>query len=130
MVFQGVIFLLQVHRKTIFPEFRESFVFDIPEADVNRQTVRINLYDYDQYSRDECIGTVELPLTNVDLSEKLEVWKGIRAPPSVCTPMVSRLTVQTRNNFPYIPQYSRKFQNIPKFPQIFKLDFQYLCRFW
>ncbi|XP_071493704.1 synaptotagmin-5-like [Diadema antillarum] len=73
----------KVHRKTVYPEFRESFVFDIPEADIHRQTVRVHIYDYDQFSRDECIGVVDLPLTHVNLSEKLEVWKGIRAPPSV-----------------------------------------------
>nr|XP_054769714.1 synaptotagmin-5-like [Lytechinus pictus] len=82
----------KVHRKTVFPEFRESFVFEIPELDIHRQTVRVYLNDYDQFSRDECIGIVDLPLAHVNLTEKLEVWKGIRAPPSVCTTLLSNFS--------------------------------------
>ncbi|XP_022099154.1 synaptotagmin-1-like isoform X2 [Acanthaster planci] len=71
----------KVHRKTLCPEFKESFVFEIPEPDIHRQTARIQLFDFDQFSRDECIGTAVLALTNVDLSEKVEVWKEIKAVP-------------------------------------------------
>nr|XP_002733048.2 PREDICTED: synaptotagmin-10-like [Saccoglossus kowalevskii] len=68
----------RVHRKTLDPEFKESFVFEVPEHELHMQTVRIELYDFDQYSRDECVGLVILPLTNIDLTEKLEMWKEIR----------------------------------------------------
>ncbi|PIK60829.1 putative synaptotagmin-5-like [Apostichopus japonicus] len=69
----------RVQRKTITPEFKESFVFEVPEPDIHRQTINIQLYDYDQFSRDECIGLAMLPLANVDLTEKVEVWKEIKA---------------------------------------------------
>ncbi|XP_077986040.1 synaptotagmin-5-like [Glandiceps talaboti] len=68
----------KVHRKTLDPEFKESFVFEVTEADLRHQIVKIELYDFDQFSRDECIGLVTLPLTNIDLSEKLELWKEIK----------------------------------------------------
>lgn len=68
----------RVQRKTVTPEFKESFVFEVPEPDIHRQTVKIQLYDYDQFSRDECIGVALLPLINVDLTEKVEVWKEIK----------------------------------------------------
>ncbi|XP_071948300.1 synaptotagmin-A-like [Antedon mediterranea] len=68
----------KVLRKTLNPQFKESFVFEIPEFDLHRQTVKIQLYDFDQFSRDDYIGDVILPLDNVDLSDKLEVWKEIK----------------------------------------------------
>ncbi|XP_033096958.1 synaptotagmin-2-like [Anneissia japonica] len=68
----------KVLRKTLNPQFKESFVFEIPEFDIHRQTVKIQLYDFDQFSRDDYIGDVLLPLDNVDLSDKLEVWKEIK----------------------------------------------------
>ena len=70
----------KVHRKTQCPEFKESFVFEVPEPDIHRQTVRIYLYDYDQFSRDECIGIASLRLAKLDLSERVEVWKEIKCP--------------------------------------------------
>lgn len=39
--------------------------------------LEILVYDYDQFSRDECIGYVHVPLKTVDLSERVELWKGI-----------------------------------------------------
>ncbi|XP_070531830.1 synaptotagmin-1-like [Ptychodera flava] len=68
----------KVHRKTLDPEFKESFVFEVPESELHQQRVKIELYDFDQFSRDECVGLVTLPLTNVDLSEKVELWKEIK----------------------------------------------------
>ncbi|XP_030854095.1 synaptotagmin-5-like [Strongylocentrotus purpuratus] len=98
----------KVHRKTVLPEFRESFVFEIPEIEIHRQTVRVYLYDYDQFSRDECIGVVELPLAHVDLTEKLEVWKGIRAPPSVCTTLCpSHVLGDLMFSLSYLPSAER-----------------------
>ena len=48
--------------------------------DIDSRTLEILVYDYDQYSRDEPIGEVCLPLEEVDLSETVALWKGISQP--------------------------------------------------
>ena len=69
----------RTHRKTVCPEFNEEFMFAVLPADLPSRTVEILIYDYDQFSRDECIGQVHLPMENLDLSEKVTLWKGISA---------------------------------------------------
>ncbi|XP_035683702.1 synaptotagmin-5-like isoform X2 [Branchiostoma floridae] len=69
----------KIHRKTLDPEFEEKFAFEIPPTDLPNRTIRFLLFDYDQFSRDECVGQVLLPLENVDLSERVELWKMIES---------------------------------------------------
>lgn len=67
----------KVHRKTLCPEFEEEFIFEVTPADLNHSKLQILLLDYDQFSRDECIGEAVISLEHVDLSEKVVLWKGI-----------------------------------------------------
>lgn len=67
----------KVQKKTTSPEFGEDFIFEVPPGDVDNRTLEILVYDFDQYSRDEPIGEVRLPLEEVDLSELVAMWKGI-----------------------------------------------------
>ncbi|XP_067660988.1 synaptotagmin-1-like [Haliotis asinina] len=67
----------KIHRKTVNPEFEEEFVFEVSPHKLAVTTLEVLLYDYDQFSRDECIGQVHVPLELVDLSEKVILWKGI-----------------------------------------------------
>jgi Ca2+-dependent lipid-binding protein len=55
----------RVHRKTVCPEFEESFVFDVGQLDLAHRTLEILVYDYDQFSKDECVGQVLYPLDQV-----------------------------------------------------------------
>lgn len=66
-----------MHKKTLSPEFSEEFIFDVPSPQLASLTLEILLYDFDNFSRDECIGQVQLPLAGVDLTEKVTLWKGI-----------------------------------------------------
>lgn len=67
----------RIQKKTLNPVFEEDFVFEVPLAEVSKRTVEVLVYDFDQYSRHQCMGSVQLPLEHVDLSEKVTVWKGI-----------------------------------------------------
>lgn len=55
--------------------FDEDFVFEVPPATLERRCLEILLYDFDAYSRHHCIGGLRLPLTEIDLGEKVNVWK-------------------------------------------------------
>ncbi|XP_025112828.1 synaptotagmin-like protein 5 isoform X2 [Pomacea canaliculata] len=67
----------KIHRKTVNPLFQEEFIFELSDSQMERAVLEILVYDYDQFSRDECIGYVHVPLKTVDLSERVELWKGI-----------------------------------------------------
>lgn len=67
----------KIQRKTVSPVFDEEFIFELKERHQDTAVLEILLYDYDQFSRDECIGSVHVPLKSLDLSEKVELWKGI-----------------------------------------------------
>ncbi|XP_076454624.1 synaptotagmin-5-like [Babylonia areolata] len=68
----------RTHRRTVNPVFDEEFIFELKRSSMDRAMLQIQVYDYDQFSRDECIGCVKLPLGAVDLSEKVDLWKGIQ----------------------------------------------------
>ena len=67
----------KIHRKTVNPVFEEEFIFELKDSQMEKAVLEILVYDYDQFSRDECIGVVRTPLRSLDLTEKVELWKGI-----------------------------------------------------
>ena len=67
----------KVHKQTLSPEFDEEFLFEVLPEDLPHRTLEILIYDYDQYSKDECLGQCEIPLESVDLSEKAVLWRGV-----------------------------------------------------
>ncbi|XP_054283657.1 synaptotagmin-5 isoform X2 [Macrosteles quadrilineatus] len=67
----------RIHKRTLNPVFDEDFVFEVRPAALGRRTLEIILYDFDAYSRHHSIGGVKLPLANIDLSDKVSLWKGL-----------------------------------------------------
>lgn len=55
--------------------FDEDFVFEVRAATLGRHILEILLYDFDAYSRHHSIGGVQFPLCNIDLSDKVDLWK-------------------------------------------------------
>lgn len=60
------------HCNTVFDE---DFVFEVRPATVSRRTLEILMYDFDAYSRHVCIGGLTITLSQVDLSDRVELWK-------------------------------------------------------
>lgn len=50
----------KVHRKTLNPEFHESFAFSVPYKEITNRTLQFNVYDFDRFSRHDSIGAVVL----------------------------------------------------------------------
>ncbi|XP_046556211.1 synaptotagmin-9-like isoform X1 [Haliotis rubra] len=48
----------KVHRKTLTPEFNETFVFSVNYENIPSRTLYFNLYDFDRFSRHDLIGAV------------------------------------------------------------------------
>ena len=98
----------RVHKKTLSPEFEEEFIFEVLPSNIDSRTLEILVYSYDQYSRDEPIGQVLLPLEQIDLTETAVIWKGISQPAKqkeeVC---YCRLYIQnySQRNGPLVHKY-------------------------
>ncbi|XP_045191716.2 synaptotagmin-1-like [Mercenaria mercenaria] len=67
----------KIHRKTTNPVFDEEFIFEIDPDMLQTMTLELLIFDYDQFSRHDCIGQVKLPFENVDFSQRQTFWKPI-----------------------------------------------------
>ncbi|KAJ8681252.1 hypothetical protein QAD02_017039 [Eretmocerus hayati] len=69
-------FETKVHRKTLNPEFNETFTFKgVPYADAMNKTLVFAIFDFDRFSKHDQIGEVKLPLCHVDLAQTIEEWR-------------------------------------------------------
>ncbi|GFO45717.1 sytalpha [Plakobranchus ocellatus] len=67
----------RIHRNTLNPQFEEEFIFEVGAAELSDATLEISFYEYDQFSKDECVGQVKIPLRGLELSRKLDLWRPI-----------------------------------------------------
>ncbi|XP_074654722.1 synaptotagmin-5-like [Tubulanus polymorphus] len=66
----------KVQKKSLNPEFEEEFIFEILPQDISNTIMEILIYDFDPFSRDECLGQIHLILETIDLTDKVTLWKG------------------------------------------------------
>lgn len=59
------------------PEFEEEFIFELPTEEVSTSSLEVSLYEYDQFSKDECVGYVRIPLNEVHLNKQVDLWRSI-----------------------------------------------------
>ncbi|GFS26407.1 sytalpha [Elysia marginata] len=67
----------RIHRNTVNPQFEEEFIFEVSAEEVCEATLEISFYEYDQFSKDECVGHVRIPLQGLDLSRQVDLWRAI-----------------------------------------------------
>lgn len=67
----------RIHRNTLNPEFEEEFIFELSLDQVDASTLEVLFYEYDQFSKDECVGFVRIPLDGLELSRPLDLWRPI-----------------------------------------------------
>lgn len=58
--------------------FDEDFVFDERNGSMGERILEILLYDFDAYSRHVCIGGARIPLTDIDLTQKLKITRPLQ----------------------------------------------------
>lgn len=51
-------FQTKVHRKTLNPEFYETFIINVPYVELTGRTLQFSVYDFDRFSRHDLIGVV------------------------------------------------------------------------
>lgn len=67
----------RIHRNTVNPQFEEEFIFEVGAEEICETTLEISFYEYDQFSKDECVGHVRIPLQGLDLSRQVDLWRSI-----------------------------------------------------
>ncbi|XP_032452194.1 synaptotagmin 1 isoform X4 [Nasonia vitripennis] len=73
-------FETKVHRKTLNPEFNETFTFKgVPYADAMNKTLVFAIFDFDRFSKHDQIGEVKVPLCQVDLAQTIEEWRELQS---------------------------------------------------
>ena len=50
----------KVHRKTLNPEFNETFTFTVSYEDLSHRVLQFSIYDFDRFSRHDLIGAVKI----------------------------------------------------------------------
>ena len=50
-------------------------MFEVEAAQVTSQTLQVCLYDYDSTCRHRSIGSLQMPLSSIDLQERVTIWK-------------------------------------------------------
>ncbi|KAM6937037.1 synaptotagmin-A-like [Xenentodon cancila] len=73
-------FETKVHRKTLEPNFNETFTFKVPYTELGGKTLVMTVYDFDRFSKHDAIGVVKIPMSSVDFSQSLQEWRDLQKP--------------------------------------------------
>ncbi|XP_013794883.1 synaptotagmin-7-like [Limulus polyphemus] len=69
----------KVKHRTLNPRWNETFYFEgFPLYKLQKSILYLHVFDYDRFSRDDPIGDVYVPLSQVDLTQKPLFWKSIK----------------------------------------------------
>ncbi|XP_037306265.2 synaptotagmin-1b [Pungitius pungitius] len=71
-------FETKVHRKTLEPDFNETFTFKVPYTELGGKTLVMTVYDFDRFSKHDAIGAVKIPMSGVDFSQSLQEWRDLQ----------------------------------------------------
>nr|XP_008106275.1 PREDICTED: synaptotagmin-8 [Anolis carolinensis] len=93
----------KVYRKTLNPVFNESFIFHIPQGDVAENTLVMQVYDFNRFSKHDIIGEMRLPLGDVDLQHVMEQWHELTAASKIEQEHLGEICISLR----YVPSTSK-----------------------
>uniref|UniRef100_A0A3P8QTL7 Synaptotagmin n=1 Tax=Astatotilapia calliptera TaxID=8154 RepID=A0A3P8QTL7_ASTCA len=71
-------FETKVHRKTLEPNFNETFTFKVPYTELGGKSLVMTVYDFDRFSKHDAIGAVKIPMSSVDFSQSLQEWRDLQ----------------------------------------------------
>ncbi|XP_005802095.1 synaptotagmin-1-like [Xiphophorus maculatus] len=71
-------FETKVHRKTLEPNFNETFTFKVPYTDLGGKTLVMTVYDFDRFSKHDAIGAIKIPMSSIDFSQSLQEWRDLQ----------------------------------------------------
>ena len=69
---------LQIQRNSTDPIFKERFLFNIEQEDLETRTLQFQLFSIDKYQRHKVIGESEIRVGDVDLRIPIKMWLNLR----------------------------------------------------
>ncbi|XP_060118722.1 synaptotagmin-8 [Heteronotia binoei] len=93
----------KVYRKTLNPVFNDSFIFQIPQAEVAESTLVMQVYDFNRFSKHDIIGEMRLPLGDVNLQHVIEQWHELTAASKIEQERLGEICFSLR----YVPSTSK-----------------------
>ncbi|KAJ6665035.1 hypothetical protein lerEdw1_005266 [Lerista edwardsae] len=96
-------FETKVYRKTLNPVFNDSFLFQIPQAEVAESTLVMQVYDFNRFSKHDIIGEMRLPLADIDLQHVIEQWHELTAASKIEQERLGEICFSLR----YVPSTSK-----------------------
>ncbi|XP_074489155.1 synaptotagmin-1b [Sebastes fasciatus] len=71
-------FETKVHRKTLEPNFNETFTFKVLYTELGGKTLVMTVYDFDRFSKHDAIGAVKILMSSIDFSQSLQEWRDLQ----------------------------------------------------
>ncbi|RVE59591.1 hypothetical protein OJAV_G00189980 [Oryzias javanicus] len=69
----------KVQRKNLCPVFNETFIFKIPYAELGGNTLVLQVFDFDRFSKHDMIGDIKIPMNSVDLGQPMQQWRDLES---------------------------------------------------
>ncbi|KAM9223711.1 synaptotagmin-8 [Leptosomus discolor] len=108
----------KVYRKTLNPIFNESFIFQVPQAEVPESTLVMQIYDFNRFAKHDIIGEVRLPLASVSLQHVIEQWSDLAVASKVEEEQLGEICFSLR----YVPSTGKLTVLILEAKQLKRMD--------
>ncbi|XP_029109752.1 synaptotagmin Va [Scleropages formosus] len=111
-------FETKVQRKNLSPVFNETFTFKIPYSELGGQTLVMQVYDFDRFSKHDVIGEVKIPMNTVDLGQPLHEWRDLQSGEKEEQEKLGDICISLR----YVPTAGKLTVNVMEAKNLKKMD--------
>ncbi|KAI1884681.1 hypothetical protein AGOR_G00228920 [Albula goreensis] len=126
-------FETKVQRKNLCPVFNETFTFkvrvksmwlsgfpqrSIPYAELGGQTLVMQVYDFDRFSKHDVIGEIKIPMNSIDLGQPLNEWRDLESGEKEEQEKLGDICISLR----YVPTAGKLTVNVMEAKNLKKMD--------
>ncbi|KAG9333302.1 hypothetical protein JZ751_012889 [Albula glossodonta] len=126
-------FETKVQRKNLCPVFNETFTFkvrvksmwlsgfpqcSIPYAELGGQTLVMQVYDFDRFSKHDVIGEIKIPMNSIDLGQPLHEWRDLESGEKEEQEKLGDICISLR----YVPTAGKLTVNVMEAKNLKKMD--------
>ncbi|XP_061079353.1 synaptotagmin Va [Conger conger] len=111
-------FETKIQRKNLCPVFNETFTFKIPYAELGGQTLVLQVFDFDRFSKHDVIGQVKIPMSSVDLARPMHEWRDLQSADKEQQERLGDVCISLR----YVPTAGKLTVNVMEAKNLKKMD--------
>ncbi|KAG7459837.1 hypothetical protein MATL_G00214930 [Megalops atlanticus] len=108
----------KVQRKNLCPVFNETFTFKIPYSELGGQTLVMQVYDFDRFSKHDVIGEIKIPMNTLDLGQPLHEWRDLENGEKEEQEKLGDICISLR----YVPTAGKLTVNVMEAKNLKKMD--------